>query len=84
MRVSVQVRVPTSDTTGERWQRSIYVDLTERTYALALDDFRLPLGQASQSGVDGDAVHGVLFAVDRVNTAPGASGRFWLRDVTVE
>lgn len=83
MRVSVQVRVPASDT-GERWQRSIYVDQTERTYTLALDDFRLPLGQTSPSGVDGDAVHGVIFAVDRVNTAPGASGRFWLRDVTVE
>lgn len=84
MRVSVQVRVPPSDSAGERWQRSVYVDQTERTYALGLDDFRLPLGQVSPSPVEGDAVHGVLFAVDRVNTAPGASGQFWLRDVTVE
>jgi hypothetical protein len=30
------------------------------------------------------AAHGVLFGVDAVNSAPSASGRFWLRDVVVE
>lgn len=83
MRLAVQLRVPQADGNAERWQRSVYVDGSDATYTLAFDDFRLPLGRSGPM-VDAAAVHGVLFAVDRMNTAPGTSGRFWLTDVTVE
>jgi hypothetical protein len=84
MRLSIQVRVPTTASGGERWQRSIYVDETVTTHLLDFAEFTLPLGATRAAGLDVAAVHGVLFTVDRMNTAPGSSGRFWLRDVMVE
>jgi hypothetical protein len=83
MRLSIQLRVPQVNGGGERWQRSVYVEGTDTTHTLAFDDFTLPLGRSGPT-VDAAAVHGVLFTVDRMNTAPGTSGRFWLTDVRVE
>ena len=80
--VAVQLRVPR--TSGdERWRRSVYVSEAETTYTLPFADFT-PLGDPPPAALDLAAAHGVLFGVDAVNSAPSASGRFWLRDVVVE
>jgi len=82
MRVSVQLRVPRASG-DERWRRSVYASESPATYVLPFPEFT-PLGDLPPAGLDVGAVHGVLFAVDRVNSPPSASGRFQLTDVVVE
>lgn len=79
MRLSVQVRAPTTDE-GERWHRSIYVDESGRDVTVFFDDMR-PRGPTNQPRPDLAAVHAVLFVVDTVNTRPGTSGQIWIDDV---
>jgi hypothetical protein len=79
MRMSVQLRVPTSGD-GERWSRSLYIDEAGRDVSVFFDDMR-PRGVTSRPRPDLAMVHAVLFVVDTVNTPPGASGQIWIDDV---
>jgi hypothetical protein len=79
MRLSVQLR--SGGTSSERWQRSVYLDETNRAYTLFVDDMR-PAGRTST--FQANEVSSVLFVVDTVNTLPGSSGRIWLQDIRIE
>ena len=82
MRVSVQVRnwhKPDND----RWQRSVYVDTTERDRTLFFDDLT-PVGITSTWKPVLPDVRGVIFTVDTTNTKPGSSGRVWIRNVALQ
>jgi hypothetical protein len=79
MRISVQARRPRS---GERWQRSIYVDTVPREIVIPFSDLT-PVG-TSTAPFDPKAVDTVLFVVDTTNTLPGASGRVAVGGLRVE
>ncbi len=83
MRLSVQLRAPLNAGGSDRWHRSVYVDSTASTHILPLDDFR-PVGETRTPLAPLPAVRTILFAVDRTNTRPGTSGRFWLKDVSIQ
>jgi len=83
MRLSIQFRAPRPDGTAERWQRSVYIDTEDGERTVFLDDltpisdtrtYRPPLADA----------HSIVFAIDLTNTKPGASGRFWIRNVVLQ
>jgi hypothetical protein len=77
-RISVQARRPRS---GERWQRSVYLDATFREVVVALSDMR-PVDAGGR--FDPRLVDTVLFVVDTVNTMPGTGGSLWIGDLQVE
>ena len=79
MRLSIQLRMP-GGALGERWQRSVYLDPTERPITVYFDDFT-PVGVTSQRRPVLSQIDSVLFVVDRVNTALGAAGQVWIDDV---
>lgn len=79
MRVSVQLRSPAGGGAGERWRRSVFIDTTERSITIPLDEFRRVPG--TRSVLDRAAVDSLLFVVDTVNAEPGSSGRFSLTAV---
>lgn len=79
MRLSVQLRVPVG-TEGERWHRSIYLDTNPRQVTVFFDEMT-PHGPTTRRRPVLANVRDVLFVVDTVNTAPGASGRIWIDDV---
>jgi hypothetical protein len=79
MRISVQTRRPRS---GERWQRSIYLDTTPRHVIVPFSELR-PVG-ASTASFDPRVVDTVLFVVDTTNTQPGASGSFSIAELRLE
>jgi hypothetical protein len=81
MRLAVQVRMP-GGSDGRRWQRSVYLDATPRSFDLALGDFD-PVGPATSLRPIVAKLQGILFVVDTVNTRPGASGTVWLTGVTL-
>lgn len=85
MRLAVQLRVPSpgAGSDGERWRRSVFVDQAPRTITVAFNDLR-PVPGAREGQVPLAAVDSLLFVVDLVNTALGASGRVWLDDVRLE
>lgn len=77
MRVSVQVRAEEPGMPPQRWQRSVYVDTDERSYALPFDDMR-GVGETRDARPRREAVRAVMFVVDTTNNQPGASGRLWI------
>ncbi len=80
MRVSVQVRVPTSGE-GLRWQRSVYLGPEPREVVIPFSEMTA-LGGATPAGPPRlDDVRTVLFVVDLVNARRGSAGRFALSDV---
>jgi hypothetical protein len=80
MRVSVQLRAPGSDATGERWHRSLFVDTTPRDLTVVFDDMR-PRGRTTSARPPLDKVQSIMWVVDTVNTAAGTSGQFSLDEV---
>jgi hypothetical protein len=80
MRVSVQVRRPS---TGDRWQRSIYLDERARDIVIPFAEMTAvsPNGNASFTPSNIDTI---LFVADTTNTAPGSAGRFTVSDLRVE
>ena len=78
MRISVQVRDPQS---GNRWQRSIYLDAQPRDLVIRFADMR-PVG--SSGTFDPARADTVLFVVDATNTLPGTEGSFTLENLRVE
>jgi hypothetical protein len=83
MRVSVQFRVAVSPSEDERWQRSVYLDPTDAVRTVAFDEFT-PVGRTRTALPPVSAVHSIVFSVERGNTKPGSSGRFWMSDVTIQ
>ena len=73
MRVSVQLRTGVPGTPEERWQRSVYLDQTDRDVLVSFDDMS-PLGAARTPHPALERVRYVLFVVDQTNTKPGAQG----------
>ncbi len=82
MRLSIQVRALVGLDQTRRWQRTIYVDETVSAYALPFDSFT-PVEEGIAPRLPASSVLAILFIVDRTHTKPGASGRFWLRDVSL-
>lgn len=82
MRVSVQLRAPSSAPDGERWQRSVYLDSTPRELRIPLESMR-PAG-ATASARPSPSADNLLFVVDTVNTLPGTTGRFTVSNIGLE
>ncbi len=78
LRMSVQARRPRS---GERWQRSVYLDTNARDVIVPFTEFR-PVGGAS--AFDAQVVDTVLFVVDTTNSNPGGKGSITLGDLRIE
>jgi hypothetical protein len=78
MRVSVQARHPG---TGNRWQRSIFLDPQPRDVIVRFTDMT-PIG--SSDTFDPALADTLLFVVDATNTLPGAEGSFTLENLRVE
>ena len=78
MRISVQARQPQS---GDRWQRSIYLDGEIR-------DVVIPFSEMSAVGASGSfnpaKVDTLLFVVDLTNSSPGTAGHFTIHDLRIE
>ena len=63
---------------GERWQRTIYVDTSHQERTIYFDDLT-PVGQTHTPLPVVAAVRSVLLVVDATNAKPGDSGRIWIR-----
>ena len=83
MRLSIQVRADVPNAPPERWQRSIYVDATERDQSVSFADMR-PVGVTHTPRAVTKNVRAIMFIVDTTNSKPGASGRIWLKNVRLE
>ncbi len=83
MRVSVQVRAEVRGAPPERWQRSVYLDGTERTRSIFFDDMTA-VGETHSARPPTATVRNIMFIVDTTNSLPGSSGSVWLRNVRVE
>jgi hypothetical protein len=83
MRLSVQLRAAVSPTEQERWQRSIYLEPTDREITVFFDDFS-PIGTTRTFKPPLADVGSIVFAIDTTNTSPGTSGRVWLGKVRLE
>ena len=78
-RVSVQLRDPTG-TAGERWHRSVYLDVEPRDVTVYFDDMK-PRGTTSRQQPDLARIQSILFVIDTVNTPLGGNGTIWIDDV---
>jgi hypothetical protein len=78
MRVSVQLRTMQSN-----WERSVYVDTFNHPHTIFFDEFR-PVDNGDTRAVPLADVTSVLFVVDTTNTKPGASGRLWIIEPTLQ
>jgi len=61
----------------------VYLEPTDRQISIFFDDMT-PIGATQTFRPSLAAVRGIVFAVDRTNTAAGTSGRIWLRNVRLE
>ena len=78
MRISVQARHPQS---GNRWQRSIYLDSQSRDVIVQFAEMT-PVGAGP--AFDPSLADAVLFVVDTTNTLPGTAGTFTIENLRVE
>ena len=78
MRVSIQARHPQS---GNRWQRSIYLDSEPRDAVVRFAEMT-PIGTSAV--FDPALADTLLFVVDTTNTLPGTDGSFTLEDLRIE
>jgi hypothetical protein len=83
MRMSVQLRAPTTGEEGDRWQRSVYVDSQKRTTTIAFDDMT-GVWPAPDPHPRLANIRTLMFVVDMTNTLPGASGRLAIGSVKLE
>jgi hypothetical protein len=85
MRVSVQIRTgPGHGGELERWQRSVYLDTTERDEVLSFDDFTPPIGDVRTLRPALADIRSLMFVVDTTNTKAGSHGDVWLRKIALE
>ena len=81
MRVSVQLRG--GDGVEDRWQRTVYVDLSNQEHTIDFDDFT-PVGVTHTARPPLGSIRHILFVIDGTNTKPGTSGRIWIRNAVLE
>jgi hypothetical protein len=79
MRVSVQLR--TDD--GRRWQRSTHLDVANQENTVYFDEM-LPIGVTPTFKPPLERVRSIMFVLDRGNTRPSASGRWWIDSADLE
>ena len=80
MRISLQLRMGDDQgaASGERWQRTLYVDTSHQERTIYFDDLT-PVGATHTPLPVFAAVRSVLLVVDATNSKPGDSGRIWIR-----
>jgi hypothetical protein len=81
MRVSVQLRTHVPGVPEERWQRSVYVDGTPRTYTVHFHELA-PVGPPRAGGPRLADIPDVMFVIEP-EQAPG-DGRLWLANVALQ
>jgi hypothetical protein len=79
MRLSVQIRVVTAGE-GKRWQRSIYLDESDRDIVIPFAEMTA-VGALASGPPEVANVRTILWVADTVNTTRGSSGRFLLDQV---
>jgi hypothetical protein len=79
MRISVQLRAgdDQGEASGERWQRTIYIDTSERERTVFFNDL-MPVGETHTFKPVFASIRSILLVVDATNTKPGDSGRIWI------
>jgi hypothetical protein len=75
MRVSVQLRFPD----GERWAKSVYLDTQDREVAVRVGE--MAAAGSSRPMPTVTTAESVLLVVDLVNSRPGDSGSFTIRNL---
>jgi hypothetical protein len=80
MRISVQARRPHS---GDRWQRSVYLDRQPRDIIVRFTDM-MPVSPHLPLRFNPEEIDALLFVTDTVNATPGSAGSFTISDVRVE
>lgn len=80
MRIALQLRMgdDQGEASGERWQRSLYVDTSDQERTIYFDDL-MPVGETHTFRPVFPAIRSVLLVVDATNTRPGDSGRIWIK-----
>jgi hypothetical protein len=79
-RISVQFRGGEGTVTDDRWQRSIFIDVSARTRTIDFDDLT-PVGATHSAKPPLAGIRSILFVVDVTNTKPGTAGSIWVREV---
>ncbi len=79
MRLSVQFRLP-GGRDGERWGRSVYLDRTPRRITVRMSDVT-PQGFSATRRPIVARIKSILFVIDTLNAAPGATGVVHLSQV---
>ncbi len=80
IRLGVQLRIPGS--VGDRWERSVYADATNRHYSIDFDDMTaIDVTRSARPAMD--AVRDLMFVIDTTHAKPGSSGDLWLEDVVL-
>jgi hypothetical protein len=79
MRVSVQLRFPEGEL---RWLKSVYIDREDREVTVAAGEMIATERQAGRMPAP-ETARSLLFVVDLVNAAPGATGAFTISDLRV-
>lgn len=82
MRISIQTRADVPGGKSERWQRSVYLDGTDRERTVFFNEMT-PVGVTGAWSPPVDRVRAIMFVVDTTNSRPGASGRLWIRSPTL-
>jgi hypothetical protein len=80
MRLGVQLRVPGRG--GDRWERSVFADRTNRHYVVDFDDMT-PIDVTRSARPAMRAVRDLMFVVDTTHAKPGSSGDLWLEEVVL-
>jgi hypothetical protein len=77
MRVAVQLRGGSDPSREERWQRSVYIDESERPIVVDFGDM-MPVGVTRTARAPLDQSPSVVLMVDTTNAKPGTSGQIWI------
>jgi hypothetical protein len=81
MRISVQLRA--GEPSGERWQRSVYIDAVDQDRTVYFDDLT-PVGVTQTWRPTFSNIHDLLFVIDTTNSKPGSSGRLWIKSAALQ
>ena len=68
---------------AEGWQRSVYLDDTNRTYTIRFDE-ATPIVPSATPHPDPKTTHDILFVVETTHAKPGTSSRLWIRDAALQ
>jgi hypothetical protein len=80
IRLGVQLRIPGPD--GDRWERSVYADATNRHYSIDFDDMTaIDVTRSARPAMD--AVRDLMFVIDTTHAKPGWSGDLWLEEIVL-